>query len=181
MKQNMASNKNNWTLGEIANLPKTEKLLKQGISTSYVHYIASRYICIREATEGQRGILVKVLGKVYSDQVGMVNGLPFCKDDHVELFDGHRYYSYPFPSAREVQEVLEILKWNQSLVAKFEAASMHINPDSTFWVNDTTRNMLFLKKPQFLSGQDDQLYPARDDANHYRLSIVYFFKGKLNW
>jgi hypothetical protein len=114
----METNENNWTLGEIVNLPRQEKVLKSG-STSYVHYIASRYICIREATEGQRGILVKVMGKFFGGQVEIVNGKPFFKDDRMEAFDGYRFYSYPFPSAREVQEVLEILKRNQALVNKF--------------------------------------------------------------
>ena len=70
----MESDKNNWTLGEIATLPKQERSLKQNGPTAYVQYITSRYICIREATDGQRGILVKVLGKAYRDQVGIVNG-----------------------------------------------------------------------------------------------------------
>ena len=105
----MESNKNNWTLGEIATLPRQEKPLKQSGSTTYVHYITSRYVCIREATDSQRGILVKVLGKFYSDQVGIVNGEPFSKDDRDELFVGHRYYSFPFPSAKDVKEVLDII------------------------------------------------------------------------
>jgi hypothetical protein len=134
--ENMESNKNNWTLGEIATLPKQEKPLKQGGSKAYVHYITSRYICIREATEGQRGILVKVLGKVCGDQVGFVKGEPFCKDDHDELFAGHRYYSFPFPSAKDVREAIDIIRGDQELLQKFEAASMHINPNSTFWVSD---------------------------------------------
>ena len=177
----MESNKNNWTLGEIATLPKQEKPLKQGGSKAYVHYITSRYICIREATEGQRGILVKVLGKVCGDQVGFVKGEPFCKDDHDELFAGHRYYSFPFPSAKDVREAIDIIRGDQELLQKFEAASMHINPNSTFWVSDTVRTMLFLKKPQILSGRDGQLYPATNNGYHYRLSIVYFFKGSLVW
>ena len=53
----MESTENNWTLGENVNLPRQEKGLKSG-STSYVHYIASRYICIREATEGDRKSVV---------------------------------------------------------------------------------------------------------------------------
>ena len=175
----MESNEHNWSLGEIATLQKMEKLLKKSGSTAYVHYISSRYICIREATDKQRGILVKVLGKPYGDQVGMVNGKPFCKDDHYELFDSHRYYSFPFPSARDVKEALDIIRENQDLLQKFEAASMHINPNSTFWVNNTTRNKFFIKKPQVLSGRDGQLYPADNDGQHYRLSIVYFFKGSL--
>jgi hypothetical protein len=177
----MESNKNYWTLGEIATLPKQERPLKQSGSTTYVQYITSRYVCIREATDRQRGILVKVLGKAYSDQVGIVNGEPFSKDDHDELFVGHRYYSFPFPQAKDVKEVLDIIEDNQDLLQKFQAASMHINPNSTFWVSDTVRNMFFLKKPQILSGHDGQLCPPSDDDNHYRLSIVYFFKGSLIW
>lgn len=116
----MESNKNYWTLGEIATLPKQERPLKQSGSTTYVQYITSRYVCIREATDRQRGILVKVLGKAYSDQVGIVNGEPFCKDDHDELFVGHRYYSFPFPQAKDVKEVLEIIEDNQDLLQKFQ-------------------------------------------------------------
>ena len=177
----MESNKNNWTIGEIANLPRMEKMLKQGSYTSYVHYIESHYVCIREAIEGQRGILVKVLGKPHSEYVRLVSGTPFCKDDREDLFNERRYYGFPFPSAKDVQEVLDILKQDKSLVAKFEATSMHINPGSTFWVSDTARNMLLLKKPQFLDSRDGQLHPATDDDNHYRLSIVHFYKGNLNW
>jgi hypothetical protein len=177
----MESNKNNWTLGETATLPKQEKPLKQSGSTAFVRYITSRYICIREATDSQCGILVKVLGKAHGDQVGVVKGEPFCKDDHDELFAGHRYYSFPFPSAKDVKEVLDIIRGDQGLLQKFEAASMHINPNSTFWVSDTTRSMLFLKKPQIFSGRDGQLYPATNDGYHYRLSIVYFSNGSLVW
>ena len=177
----MESNKNNWTLGEIATLPKQEKTLKKSLTNQYVHYIASRYICIREATDTQRGILVKVLGKCNDEPIRIVNGEPFCNDFHDELFTKDSYSSYPFPSAREVQEVIEILKANQDLLQKFESAKMHINPDSTFWVRDTTRNKLFRKRLQILSGRDGELHPADDDGFHYRLSIVYFFKGSLVW
>ena len=177
----MDSDKKNWTLGEIATLPKQERSLKQNGPTAYVQYITSRYICIREATDGQRGILVKVLGKAYRDQVGIVNGEPFSKDDHDELFAGHRYYSFPFPSAKDVKEVLDIIKDDKGLLQKFQAASMHINPNSTFWVSDTVRNKLFLKKTQIFNGRDGQLYTPNEDDYHYRLSIVYFFKGSLIW
>ena len=177
----MDSKENNWTVGETVTIKRMEKLLKESGSTSYAQYVSSRYICIREDNGEQPGILLKVLGKAYSDQIGMVNGQPFCKDDHEELFNGHRYSSYPFPSAKQVQEVLEILRNDKSLLEKFEAASMHINPDSTFWVNDTTRNMLLMKKPQILSGRDGQISSAGDDVNHYRISIVYFSKDSLTW
>lgn len=177
----METTENNWTLGEMATLPREEKLLKESGMKSYSHYIASRYICIREATDRQRGILMKVLGKMDSDRIMIVNGKPFSKDDREELFAGRRYYSYPFPTASTVREALDIIRNDQDLQQKFEAASMHINPDSTFWVSDTTHNMLMQKKLQFLGGRDGQLYPASDDGLHYRVTFVYFYKGNLNW
>jgi hypothetical protein len=178
----MESDKKNWILGETATLTKQERSLKQSGSTAYVQYITSRYICIREATDTERGILVKVLGKCNSDPIRIVGGAPFFNDFHDELFTGDSYSSYPFPLAKDVQEVLEILKFNQDLLQKFEAAKMHINPEATFWVSDTTRNKLFQKKLQILSGRDGELHPADDDdVRHYRLSLVYFFKGALVW
>ena len=177
----MDSKENNWTVGETVTIKRMERPLKESGSTSYAQYISSRYICIREDNGEQRGILLKVLGKAYSDQIGMVNGQPFCQDDSEELFAGNRYSSYPFPSAKEVQEVLEILRDDKSLLQKFEAASMHINPNSTFWVNDTTHNMLLMRKPQILNGRDGQISSAGDDVNHYRISIVYFSKDSLIW
>ena len=177
----METTENNWTLGELVTLPREEKPLKKSGSKYYSRYIGSRYICIREATNGQRGILMKVLGKTDGDRIIMVNGEPFSKDDREELFVGKRYFSYPFPTASAVMEALDIISFDQDLQQKFEAASMHINPDSTFWVSDTTRNMLLRKKPQFLDGRDGHLYPASDDGEHYRVTFVYFYKGHLNW
>ena len=65
----MASDTNNWKIGEVVSLPRAEKLLKKGFSASYETFIASRYICIREATDKQQGVLVKVLGKAAFDTV----------------------------------------------------------------------------------------------------------------
>lgn len=177
----MKTIENYWTLGEIATLPRKEKLLKNSGTVSYSHYIASRYICIREATDRQRGILMRVLGKTNGDRIMIVNGKPFSKDDREELFAGYRYFSYPFPTASAVMEALDIVRNDMDLQQKFEAASMHFNPDSTFWVSDTKRNMLMQKKPQFLGGRDGLLYPASDDGLHYRVTFVYFYKSNLNW
>lgn len=179
--KDMNTVKNNWTLGETATLPRKSEQLRKSGSTVYDRCIGSRYICIREASETRRGILMKVLGHTYDNHIKIVNGQPFCKDDRDELFFGVRYFSYPFPSAREVQEALDIIRDNQSLLQKFEEASMHVNPSSTFWVNDTTRNMLFLKKPQYLDSQDGQLYPATAGSKHYRVTFAYFYKDTLSW
>ena len=60
----MASNDNNWRVGEIVTLPRAAKVIKKSGVTAYARFISSRYVCIREATEKQHGILVKVLGKL---------------------------------------------------------------------------------------------------------------------
>lgn len=177
----METNENKWILGEIVTLGRKEKMLKKSGSTVYERFIRSRYICIREANERQQGILMKVLGKSDCKQIRIVNGQPFCKDDHEKLFEGDCYFSYSFPSANEVKEVLEIIRSNQHLLQKLENASMHINPDSTFWVNDISRNMLFLKKPQYYNARDGLLSLAKDNSNHYRITLVYFRPGKMLW
>ena len=177
----MEIKENNWKMGEIVHLPREEKLLKKSYLISYSNYIGSRYICIREETEGKRGILMKVLGKADGDKIMIVDGKPFGKDDREEPFAGYNYFSYPFPRATEVMEAIDIIRGNQDLQQKFDKASMHINPDSTFWVKDTTRNMFLRKKLQVLGGRDGQLYPAGDDNEHYRITFVYFYKGNLIW
>ena len=170
---------NNWSAGEIAIVPRQEKLLKESSMRSYAHYIGSRYICIREAAESQRGILMKVLGKVSSKQIMTVNGEPFCVDDHRELFDGIRCFSYQFPTAAQVMEALNIVRANPDLLQKFEKASMHINPNSTFWVCDTTRSIFLLRKKQYLDGRDGQVFPDKDDTLRYRVTLMYFYNGNL--
>jgi hypothetical protein len=175
------SNDNNWKIGEMAVLARKEKPLKKSGVTVYERFIGSRYICIREASESQQGILMKVLGKPYGDQIKIVNGQPFCDDHREELFESNRYASYSFPSANEVKEALEIIRGNQTLLQKFEKESMHVNPDSTFWVKEIMHNALFLKKLQYIDGRDGQLSPATNDSNHYRVTFVYFRDGKLIW
>ena len=177
----MASTENSWSVGEIVTLPRTEKLLKKSGPMVYERMIGSRYICVREATDGQHGILVKVLGKLPLSHITMVGGHPFGKDDHEDLFTGRRYFSYPFPLTKDVKEVLDIIRNNQSLIQVFEGASMHINPQSKFWVNETESHLLVMKKPQCYDASSDQTgTPSQDDAP-YRLTMVYFYKGNLNW
>ena len=177
----MESTENSWRLGEIVTLPRTEKLLKKSGSTVYERIIGSRYVCVREASEGQRGILVKVLGKFPPEHIMTVGGQLFSKDDREELFAGMRYFSYPFPAVKDVEEVLEILRSNPSIVQIFEGASMHINLKSKFWVNETGRHLLVMKKPQCYDTYSEQICtPSKDDAP-YRLTMAYFFKRKLSW
>ena len=177
----MKSNENTWRLGETVTLPRTEKKIKNNGSVSYEQLIGSRYICVREEAEGRRGILVKVLGKYTPEHVITVGGHPFSKDDREELFMGIRYFSYPFPSVNDVNEVLEILKGNPSLINFFDDASMHINPKSKFWVNKTERRMLVLKTPQCYDAYSGQTLTPSPSDMPYRITMVYFYKGKLNW
>ena len=159
-------------LGTIVTFPRKEELLKKNITQSFVRQTGSRYICVREATDGQEGIYVKVLGKIPKDLIMMVCGQPFVKDDRAEMFDGVCYYSYPFPTLEELKEVLDIIRNNRSLLQQFEEASMHINPQSKFWVNETASHLLVMKKPQYYDAASDSLLTALDIDIAYRLTIV---------
>ena len=50
-----------------------------------------------------------------------------------------------------------------------------------FWVNDTTTQLLFLKKPLCYDASADTLGPASKNDAPYRVSLVYFYKDDLSW
>ena len=174
----MESNDSSWKVGEIVLLPRTARQLKISSFTTYERIIGSRYMCIREATDSQFGILLKVLGRTPAERIMMVEGVPFCKDDSMELFEGICYFSYPFPKLKDVKEVLETLRNNPDLLPKLETASMHINPKSSFWLRETTKKFFFIEKPQCYDVSTDSLSTATDDAAPYRLTMLYFSKDQ---
>lgn len=173
IKMMIVSNEANWRIGELVSLSWNYKEIKKSGENTYAYYAISRYICVREATDGQCGILVKVLGKVPIDRIMLVNGEPFCRDEREELFMGKCYYSFPFPTVSALKEVLEIVSSNEALQGRFEAESMRFNPASSFWVRETAGTFL-TKKLQFYNATSGQLCKATDDTVHYRLSIAYF-------
>mgnify|MGYP006988898680 CR=1 FL=1 len=171
----------NWHLGDIVTLPTEIKLLKKSGSKAYERQIGSRYICVREANGEQRGILVKVLGRYDQERIIMIGGEPFSKDDREELFTGCRYFSYPFPSASQVKEVLDIIGNNKPLLKLFEEASMHVNPNAKFWVSETASRLLVMKRAQCYDAHTGLLCNPTGDDSPYRLTTVYFYKGNLIW
>lgn len=170
-----------WETGEIVTLQHIDKMLKKNRTTAYKEFVSSRYICIRKASNGKPGILVKTLGKTPATFLNKVDGLPFVKDDVEQLFYDTNYYSFPFPKASEVEEVLTIIRNNQELLNQFESISMKINTESTFWVRETTHNLLYMRRLQFFDAKSCQTYTAKGNDAHYRLSIVYYDDSKLIW
>lgn len=171
----------NWSIGEVASLTYQEQLLKKVGSVSYAQQVCSRYICIREATDEQRGILVKVLGTTTREHILLVSGQPFCKDDRDDLFKGKCYFTYPFPLVDDLKEALDIIKANPSLLQRFEEESMQFTPSSTFWVRQIAKRMLGPKKLQYYDASSGQLFKATDDTPHYRLTLAFFNKDELFW
>lgn len=166
-------NENNWRLGELVIPKRNYELIKKDGRKSYAYYAVSSYICVREATDGQCGILLKVLGMISKKHIMIVNGEPFCKDEREDLFKCKCYYSYPFPTASAQKEVLEIIGSNETLKERLEVESMKFNPASTFWVRETAGKLLS-KKPQYYDATSGQLCKATDDTAHYRITIAYF-------
>ena len=171
----MEPKRTEWHIGELVTLPRTNTQIKEG-RTSYEQMVGSRYICIREASDGKQGVLLKVLGKLPQYQIKVIAGEPFCKDDKLDGFEGNVYYSYQFPTTDEVKEVLGILRENKELLDVFEKHSMHINPYSTFWVRETVTKMYILKDLQYYDSKKAELVlsTSADKDVHYRITIAYF-------
>ena len=170
---------NKWKKGELVNFPWESTTFKKSGSTIYKHFYSSRFICIREEDEGHRGILLKVLGRTSPRDVLMVGGEPFCKDERDDRIGGKTYSSFRFPTTDEVTEALGILRENPDLMPIFEKEGMHLNLNATFWVREPARSLLIVKKPQFYDTGTNTIATASDGTSHYRLTMVYFYKGQI--
>ena len=177
----MESSAYNWTVGEIANLPRTSSVIKEGNTKSYEHFAGSNYLCVREPQGQQMGILVKVLGKVDEREVMLINGEPFSKDDKGEYFLSTTYYSYQYPTTAELKEALDAIRRCETLLKKFDEASMHININSTFWVRETARHLLFQRKLQYYDSRSGKVLisSGKIPQSHYRLALAYFNKSSI--
>lgn len=177
----MRTNKNNWTVGETVDLPRMERLLVKDRNALFGQYVDSQYVCIREESSTQCGILLRVLGKAAVEHIKIKGGVPFCKDNYDEQFYVTHYFSHPFPSRGKVNQVLDILHDNPQLMLQLGDASKTVTLDSTFWVENISRNFLLKKQLQFLDAHTRELHAASSNQLCYRLSIVYFYKGELVW
>ena len=170
----MESNINKWSIGQKVSLSWKTKQLKKNKKNSYERMIGSNYICIREASDGHNGILLRVLDNAKASSVMLISGQPFFMDESARLFEGFSYSSYSTPSLAELKEILAILGSNSSLLVRFDEASMPINLKSLFWVNETARNTFFQKKPLCYNPSTDSLCIASDPVAPCRLTLVYF-------
>jgi len=176
----MESAEYSWKLGDIVELPRKTRRLDDSLTRAFEQLINSKYVCVREATEKTRGMLVKILGKSDWDDIMYVADEPYCKDDKDETFRGDIYYSFRFPSVKELQTVFDIVQEHPELVDRFKETSMRLNVNSTFWVRETSRKFLFMKQAQYY--KDGQLFTASDDNRlHYRLTTAYFYKSMIAW
>lgn len=176
----MENNENNWKVGESVSVPKQSEKVKGGRLKSYHHYISSHYVCIREASDGQPGILLKVLGKIDSGKILMISDEPFVKDDKDESFTGDTYLSFRFPRTEELKTVLDILQNNPDLVPKFDKEMSRFHIDSSFWVREFARRFLIEKHLQFYDARTKTLVRSKNpfDVN-YRVTIAYFDKTSI--
>ena len=168
----MESGENNWNVGETVTLTRSESLLKKHREKTYSFLAGGQYICVRKATDTQRGIAVRVLGQTVGNDITLVDGEPFCNDICENFSTRMRYYSYPLPTTDELKKVLELIRGNESLPDCFEGASMHFDPDATFWVQETAGHLA--KKPQYYDAKADQICKTKGDAAHCRLTIAYY-------
>lgn len=164
-----------WKLGEVVDLPRKSNPLKKDGQNTYEHLTDSRYVCIREAENGLRGILVKMIGRVEEKDIMNIAGEPFCMDGKEESSGRNVYYSYPFPTLEELKEVLTIVRANDKLWQQLNDAGMLINPDGTFWIKEMKQKFFAKNKPQYYDPKTKFVETASEpEENHRRLTIVYF-------
>ncbi len=169
-----------WEIGDIVNVGYDEFFLCKRSYILYEQIIASRYICVKKPTFESPGMLVKVLGKVPRQSIMIRAGEPFIKDDKEDFFYRKIYYSYKFPTIREVEKVLGLIQNTPMLIDKFKKASMSIDPKSTFWVRETASKFFFMKEPLCYDAYSGNIFTAaRNNDTHYRLSIVYYKMSNL--
>lgn len=174
----MEQNENNWKAGEIVNFPWKENTFKKQGLVTYKHYYSSRFVCIRAAQDGQRGILLKVLGRLSARDITTVGGEPFCKDESDYSLTDKSYCSFRFPLLQDAKEALNVISENPSLMQALKEAEMHLDPKATFWVRETARS-LFRRKLQFYDPKSGTVSPATDEEPHGRLSLLFFQDGNI--
>jgi len=163
-------------LGEVVMMPRTTKRAHNSGSRQYEYLTTSKYVCIREAKSDQKGILVKFLGKVVEDDLMIVNGEPFCKDEKDEALESDTYYCFRFPTSLEMKEALDIIRADSTLHQTLEKAGMPINTEGTFWVRETIHSgVLRKRKLQYFDPKTNAVIRSTDPLYpHRRMSIVYF-------
>lgn len=176
LKMNTEIKNKKWDVGDYVILNKETKLLKTSGTRSYSSFIGSHYVCIRETSEWQRGILIKGLGKVRGENLWIINGKPYCKDLREEYFTGTHYYSYPFPTVDELKTILDIVRFNNDIQQILIDNGMFFNPNGTFWVTNTKTQLLGLKHTlQYYDALTGRLAAIKSpDERHQRFSIAYF-------
>lgn len=172
----MEQQKGKWCVGDLVTLPRKVAFIeKRGIRV-YEYFSRSKYVCVRERTAEQPGLLVKLLGRCDAEELMRVNYELFSKDDKVEGFNANHYCCYRFPTADQVQEVLDIIEDNDQLRQQFEAVGMIWSPDAFYWVRNVKRKLLGLCwAPQYYNPFNKQTIPAdKKSATHYRMAVVTF-------
>ena len=166
----------NWSAGELVNLGQHTALLKKSGSYMYSNVASSQYVCIRTTSDGKHGILLKGMGKIRRKHIMLVRGKSFCKDERDELFEGLHYYGYPFPTADELRDILDLVRTDTTIQQKLKASGMSFSPDATFWVSDTKSCFLGLKHcPQYYDPSTGRLATAKSlDEHHQRISVASF-------
>ena len=176
---NVDDNENNWRKGDVVVFPWKSRRFVREDSKSFHFYFSSTFVCIREADDKHRGILLRVLERTSKSDLLIVGNELYRKDERNNSVDRKRYYGFRFPSTKSLKTALEILRKEPELMSLLQQESMSFHLDSKFWVREPGRRLFFLKTPQYYDSRTDTLHCAEDGASYRRLTMVYFQKGNL--
>ena len=167
--------KGSWAVGEKVILPYTEDTVKEESYKVFKYELPNECLCLREPNDDKYGILIKVLPKCPAEELHIVNGKAFFKDNKSAGFSKDVYSCYPFPTSSEVEDVLEYIQNDKAAKKLLSNRKIHIDPSQTYWIEETASSVFFKRRFQYYDPKTKGVATAKRDSEvHHRLFIAYF-------
>ncbi|MBR1542933.1 MAG: hypothetical protein IJ628_10040 [Bacteroidaceae bacterium] len=165
-----------WRVGDKVSLPYSEDTILEMNYKVFKYELPNECLCLREPDNEKPGILIKVMPKCPAEELQVVNGKAFFKDNKSSGFSSDIYSCYPFPSASEVKDVLGYIQNNEAAKALLSNQKIHLDPSRTYWIEDICSSRFFFKRRfQYYDPKTDDVAAAKVGSDvHHRLFIAYF-------
>ncbi|MCR4852225.1 MAG: hypothetical protein K5893_01370 [Prevotella sp.] len=145
----------------------------------YMNFVDSKFVCIREATASEPGVLVKVLNSCDQSRFLFRKGEPFVKDyKNVNFESPVEYCSFRLPTVEEIKFVLSIAKSDKTLGEMLSDRGLSPYEPATYWTRDISRSIIGRHVKFYDSATGEVKSESGDDTERIRITVVYFTTHK---
>ena len=145
----------------------------------YMHFLDSKYICIREASAEAPGMLVKVLNSCDQSRFLFRGGEPFIKDYKTVNFESPVEYStFRLPTVEEVRFVLATAKADVQLGQMLANRGLSPNEPATYWTRGIGGNILGRRVEFYDSATRTVKTESGSNTERIRITVAYFTSQK---